>query len=62
MRANHDNPKDFDKRSSIESKKAKDLASAMEKVKKSLEGERKTYAGDFKKHFQAYSENVNLSP
>jgi hypothetical protein len=50
MKSLHSNLKDFDKRASIESKKVKDISSAMEKIKKSLEAEKKTYITDLKKN------------
>lgn len=37
MKTGHDNPKDFEKRTAIESKKAKDLSTSMEKVRKSID-------------------------
>jgi hypothetical protein len=49
MNSYHSNLKDFDKRASVESKKAKDISSGMEKLKKSLEAEKKVYIGDLKR-------------
>ena len=62
MKPYHDNLKEFDKRSNIEAKKVKDMAAAMEKVKKALEVEKKAYCIEFKKGLTGYIENQHLSP
>ena len=58
----HDNAKEFDKRTSVESKKAKDIASAMEKVRKALDVEMKGVCVDFQKQVDIYAANPHLSP
>ena len=55
MKPCHDNPKEFDKRSAIESKKTKDIAAQMTKIKKAMELEKKAYCVDFKKNLETYS-------
>ena len=49
MQPHHSNPKEFDKRCEIESKKVKNLAGALEKVKKSLDSDKKAYCVELKK-------------
>jgi hypothetical protein len=62
MNVSHQNLKDFDKRATIEGKKVKEIATAMEKVKKTLEAEKKAYCSDFAKGLDTYADNPHLSP
>ena len=58
MQLEHKDPKLFAKRVPVESKKVKDIANQMEKVKKTLETEKKVYLVDFLKNFDLYVENA----
>jgi hypothetical protein len=50
----YDDSKAFDKRVGIESKKVKDIAAAMGKVKDQLEADRKANCIEFKKNFLVF--------
>ena len=62
MQPCHSNPKEFEKRTEIESKKVKALASAFEKAKKAMDTEKKAYCNDFKKAVDSYAVDPYLSP
>ncbi len=62
MQLCHNNLKELDKRIGVESTKVKNLATAIEKHKKSLEVEKKAYGADLKKVFDQYAENPHLTP
>ena len=49
MLPSHLSFKDFDKRSTVEANKVKNIATAMEKVKKAIDLEKKSYCVEFKK-------------
>ncbi|CDW77392.1 UNKNOWN [Stylonychia lemnae] len=54
--------KDFEKRSEVESKKVKNLAGAFEKMKKSLDVEKKAYCIELKKGVDQYAATPYLTP
>ena len=56
----YDDPKVFDKRVAVEIKKVKDLLAACERGKAQMEGERKAYCEDFKKHLVTYIADESL--
>ena len=59
MEYSYDDMKKFDKRVATETKKAKDMAAAMQKAKQQLESERKAYCVDFKKQLMLYADKKN---
>lgn len=62
MSLNHsyENYKSFEQRASVESKKAKELAEAMSKVKKQMEDERKAFCVDFAKQLMIYADSCKI--
>eukprot|EP00347_Sterkiella_histriomuscorum_P000885 403374149 len=62
MQPGHQNMKEFDKRTEIESKKVKSLAQAMEKMKKSIDNEKKAYCVELKKGIDQYGASPHFSP
>lgn len=62
MQIAHHNLKDLDKRITTESAKVKSIATGIEKVKKAVKQDKKTYSTDFKKGLDQYAENPHLTP
>jgi hypothetical protein len=62
MQLCHNDIKALEKRVTIESAKAKDLAAGFEKVKKAMEADKKAYCVELKKAIDVYIDNPNLTP
>jgi hypothetical protein len=62
MRSCHHELKELDKRITVEGTKCKNLATSLEKSKKAIELEKRTYSTEFKRGFEAYAENPHFPP
>ena len=60
LKYSYDNMKNFDKRVAVESKKAKDLSIAMDKVRQQLDLERKAYCETLAKQLLVYESNKSM--